>query len=56
MVFRVLREVAMRARFGDRTDYGRAFLRFQYTQFLLQAGQTLRGHGELLHVTSFPGE
>ena len=53
VVFGILRQVAMRARFGDRADDRRAFLGLQLAQFLFEPRQTFRGHGELLHVVPF---
>src|SRR4051794_20328328 len=51
MVFRVLREIAMGARFGDLANDRRSLLRLELAQLVVQTLKSGACHRELLHVT-----
>src|SRR6202035_1896973 len=52
VIFRVLRKVAMRARFGDMLDDARTLHRLALLQFDLEGGIAAGGHRNLFHHSS----
>jgi hypothetical protein len=52
MVFGVLGQVAVRARFSDRRDYVRALNRFEVLELSLKRSMAFCGHGNAFHRVS----
>ena len=54
MVFGVLRQVAMRARFRDRLDDARPLFLLAPAQLFLERCEPVGGHRDLVHFLTFP--
>ena len=52
VIFRVLGQIAMRARFGDRLDDARTLDLLAPLQLLFEGDMAARRHGELVHAHS----